>query len=78
MSPSNITKPQTFYLLIVLKKASKHPTHFRKRLYVKKGDLLAHAASSTDPPIHFLHTAGLPKDALHRPEVERCAPGTHR
>ena len=36
---------------------------------MKKGDLLAHTASSADPPIHFLRTARLPTHTLHQPHV---------
>ena len=40
-----------------------------KRIKVKQGDLLAHAASSTDPPIRPLPTDRLPKHTLHRSRV---------
>ena len=36
---------------------------------MKKGDLLARTASSTDPPVHSLRTARLPKHTLHQPRV---------
>ena len=36
---------------------------------MKKGDLLAHTASSTESPVRSLRTARLPEHTLHQPRV---------
>ena len=74
MSPSNITKPQTFYLSIVLKAASKVPYPLQETAFYEKGRSSSSHSFIRRPPdtlpphrqASYAHPAPTPRDRFNR------------